>query len=70
MQVLLEQAMAERGDADAWFGHSSNNPAWLVNERLGFEVTRHQYLKVKWFRELPDARKREIEDAINAIGSF
>jgi len=70
VQVLLEQAMAELDDADAWFGHSSNNPAWLVNERLGFEVTRHPYLKVKWFRELPDARKREIEDAIHAIGSF
>ena len=70
VQVLLEHAMRERNDADAWFGHSSNNPAFLVNERLGFEVTRHRYLKVKWFRELPDARKREIEDEIDAIGSF
>jgi hypothetical protein len=70
VQVLLEQAMRELADADAWFGHSSNNPAWLVNERLGFEKTRHQYLKVKWFRDLPEARKREIVDRIDAIGSF
>ena len=70
VQVLLEHAMAERNDADAWFGHSSNNPAWLVNERLGFQVTRHQYLKVKWFRDIPETRKREIEDQINAIGAF
>ena len=70
VQVLLEHAMAERDDADAWFGHSSNNPAWLVNERLGFEATRHQYLKVKWFRDLPESRKREIEDQVNAIGAF
>ena len=61
---------AELDDADAWFGHSSNNPAWLVNERLGFETTRHQYLKVRWFRDLPEERKREIEDQIDAIGSF
>ena len=70
VQILLERAMSELDDADAWFGHSSNNPAWLVNERLGFEVTRHQYLKVKWFRDLPADRRREIEDRINAIGSF
>jgi hypothetical protein len=70
VQVLLEQAILELNDADAWFGHSSNNPAWLVNERLGFQRTRHQYLKVKWFRDLPEARKREIEDRIDAIGSF
>jgi len=70
VQVLLEHAMAELNDVDAWFGHSSNNPAWLVNERLGFQVTRHQYLKVKWFRDLPEVRRREIEDQINAIGSF
>ena len=70
VQIMLEQAIRELDDADAWFGHSSNQPAWLVNERLGFLVTRHPYLKVKWFRELPDARKREIEDRINTIGSF
>jgi len=70
VQVLLEHAMRERDDADAWFGHTSINPAFLVNERLGFEVTRYPYLKVKWFHELPDARKREIEDEIDAIGSF
>jgi hypothetical protein len=69
VQVLLEQAIRELDDADAWFGHSSNNPAWLVNERLGFEVTRQQYLKVKWFRD-HRKRRREIEDQINAIGSF
>jgi hypothetical protein len=70
VQIMLEKAMRHLDDADAWFGHSSNNPAWLVNERLGMVVTRHQYLKVKWFRDLPDARKREIEDGVNAIGSF
>jgi hypothetical protein len=70
VQVLLEQAMRERNDADAWFGHTSINPAFLVNERLGFETTRYPYLKVKWFRDLPAARKREIEDEIDAIGAF
>ena len=69
-QVVMEQAMLELNDADAWFGHTSNQPAWLAGERLGYQITRHQYLKVKWFRELPDERKREIEDRINAIGSF
>jgi hypothetical protein len=69
-QVLLEQVIKELDDADAWFGHTSINPAWLVIERLGFQVTRHQYLKVKWFRDLPEDRRREIEDRINAIGSF
>ena len=70
VRLLMEQAMRELNDADAWFGHTSNNPAWRVAERLGFEVTRYPYLKVKWSRELPEARKREIEDQVNAIGSF
>jgi hypothetical protein len=70
VQIMLETAIGGLNDADAWFGHTSNNPAFLVNERLGFEITRHPYLKVKWFRELPEARKREIEDQVNAIGSF
>lgn len=70
VQVMLERAIRELDDADAWFGHTSNVPAWLVNERLGFEATRHQYLKVKWFRDLPETRKRELEDQVNAIGSF
>ncbi|MEO8345849.1 MAG: hypothetical protein ABI607_09155 [Betaproteobacteria bacterium] len=68
--ILLEYAMHDLADADAWFGHTSIQPAWLVNERLGFVATRHPYLKVKWFRELPEERKREIEDRIHEIGSF
>ncbi len=70
VQILMEQAMREIDDADACFGHTSINPMWLVGERIGFQVTRHPYLKVKWFRDLPEARKREIEDRINAIGAF
>ena len=69
-QIVMEQAMRELDDAAAWFGHTSNKPAWLAGERIGYEATRHQYLKVKWFRDLPEARKREIEDQVNAIGSF
>ena len=70
VQMLLEHAMRERDDADAWFGHTSIKPAFVVSERLGFERTRYPYLIVKWFRELPEARKREIEAQIDAIGSF
>jgi hypothetical protein len=69
-QLLMAHSMRELNDADAWFGHTSNNPAWLASERLGFEATRYQYLKVKWARDLPEARKREIEDQVNSIGSF
>lgn len=70
VQIMLEKAAGDLNDADAWFGHTSIGTAWLVNERLGFEPTRHQYLKVRWLRDLPEARKREIEDYVNAIGSF
>jgi hypothetical protein len=70
VRIMLERAMGDLNDADAWFGHTSNVPAWLVNKSLGFEVTRHQYQIVNWFRELPEGRKREIEDEINAIGPF
>ena len=70
IRILMERSMRDLNDADAWFGHTSSNPAWLVGSKLGFEATRYPYLKVKWSRDLPDARKREIEDQVNAIGSF
>ncbi len=70
VQVMMEHAMRELDDADAWFGYTSINPMWLVGERLGYQRTRYPYLKVKWFRALPDARQREIEDRINLIGAF
>ncbi len=70
VHILMERAMRELSDGDAWFGHTSSNPAWRVASKLGFERTRYQYLKVKWARDLPEARKREIEDEVNAIGSF
>ena len=70
VQIVMEQAMRELDDADAWFGHTSNQPAWQVGERIGYQITAHPYLIVKWFRELPETRKREIENRVNSIGAF
>ena len=70
MQILLTQAAKELDDATAWFGYCGDVKSWLVNERIGYHRTRHQHLIVKWFRDLPEPKQRELEDEIAAIGPF
>jgi hypothetical protein len=70
VQMLLTQAAKELDDATAWFGYCGDAKSWLVNERIGYRHTRHPRLKVKWYRELPDDKQRELENDIAALGPF
>ena len=38
--------------------------------RAGYVPTRRKYVIVKWFREVTEARKQELEDMVAAIGPF
>jgi hypothetical protein len=35
-----------------------------------FQPTRYKYVIVKWFSQLAEAEKRDLEDKIAAIGAF
>ena len=69
-QMMMEDAASKLNDCAAWFGYCGDGKALAVNLRVGYELTRHKHLIVKWFRPLPpDARSRLI-DSIAAIGPF
>jgi len=69
-QMMLETAFRDLTDCVAWFGYCGDRKAYVVDIRAGYQPTRHKYLIVKWNAELSDARKREVEDSIAAIGPF
>ena len=69
-QIMMETAARELDDCVGWFGYCGDRKAHVVDMRVGYQPTRYQYLIVKWFAELPDDRKRELEDRIATIGPF
>ena len=69
-QIMIETAARELNDCVAWFGYCGDKKSYIVNARVGYQRTRHKYLIVKWFEQIPDNRKRELEDRMAAIGPF
>ena len=69
-QIIMESAVNTLNDADAWFGYCGDKKARLVDMRVGYRPTRHTFLIVKWFRDLPRQRQEELENQIAAIGPF
>jgi hypothetical protein len=69
-QLMMEAAAKELNDLDAWFGYCGDKKAYLVDMRAGYVPTRRKYVIVKWFREVTEARKQELEDMVAAIGPF
>lgn len=69
-QIMMEAAERELNDCDAWFGYCGDKKAFIVDSRVGYRRTSRQFLIVKWFREVSDNRKRELEDMVAAIGPF
>ena len=69
-QMMMEAVARELDDAVAWFGYCGDAKALAVDLRAGYVTTRHPYVIVKWFADLPeDERERRIEE-IAAIGAF
>ena len=52
-QIIMETAAKDLSDADAWFGYCGDKKAHIVDMRVGYRPTRHTFLIVKWFRDLP-----------------
>ena len=69
-QLMMEQAARELTDCVAWFGYCGDAKALTVDLRAGYVETRHPYVIVKWFKELPQAERNALIDAIAAIGPF
>jgi hypothetical protein len=70
VQVLLERAAEELDDAVAWFGYCGDRKSWLVNQRIGYQRTRHPYLIVKWYQTLPTEEQHDLIEEIAGLGSF
>jgi hypothetical protein len=69
-QLVMEAAANSLNDADAWFGYCGDKKAYAVDMRVGYRPTRHPFLIVKWFRDLPRNRQEELEDQIALLGPF
>ncbi len=69
-QMMMEAAAGELDDCAAWFGYCGDAKAMAVDMRAGYELTRHKYLIVKWFRSPPVAEREALIEAIAAIGPF
>jgi hypothetical protein len=69
-QIMMETAAGELNDCAAWFGYCGDRKAFIVDTRFGYRPTDHRYVIVKWFRDLPAERKRELIDQVAALGPF
>jgi len=69
-QILLEAAARQLTDCVALAGYCGDKKAYLAGMRSGFQPTRHRYVIMNWRAELTEARKRELEESIAAIGAF
>jgi hypothetical protein len=69
-QIMMETAAERLNDCAAWFGYCGDKKAYIVDTRFGYQPTDRRYIIAKWFRDVPDERKRELIDQIAALGPF
>lgn len=69
-QMMMATAARELNDAAAWFGYCGDPKAMAVDLRAGYERTKHPYVIVKWFRDLPAPERQKLIATIEAIGPF
>lgn len=69
-EILLRASHAALTDSVALWDYVIDDPARVINERLGFEAVAEPYLYVLWQKPLgDDAKRRRIADAM-ALGAF
>ena len=69
-QLIMETAARDLHDCDAWFAYIGDARSRKVCERVGYRPTDRQYVMVKWFRSLTDARQAALVERIAALGPF
>ena len=69
-QLMMEAASEVLNDCDAWFGYCGDKKAYRATMRVGYVPLQSPYLIAKWFRELPQARRQELEADVARIGPF
>lgn len=69
-QIIMESAARELTDCAAWFGYCGDKKALVVDLRVGYEPTHHEYLIVKWFADISESDKRGVIDGVAEIGPF
>jgi hypothetical protein len=68
--IVTRDSVAMLGDVGAVFGHVGEPRARAADLRTGFVDTDREHLMVIWRRELPEAERRRLVDAVAAIGAF
>lgn len=69
-QVMMEAAAQVLTDCDAWFAYCGDKKAYQAGLRVGYVALHTRYLIARWFRDLPEQRKRELEEQVSAVGPF
>jgi hypothetical protein len=69
-ELMMTSAAVTLNDAEAWFAYCGDKRAYAATMRVGYRSTRHPFLIVKWFREVPRAREEELEQRVAALGPF
>ena len=70
VQMLLDRAAVELGDAAALFGYCGDAKSWRVSERAGYRRTPYQYVIVKWLRDVAERDRAALEAKVAAVGPF
>jgi hypothetical protein len=69
-QMMMATAAREIDDCTAWFGYCGDAKAMAVDLRAGYVPTQHQYLIVKWFKDVSPDEQQALIAKIAAIGPF
>jgi len=69
-QLMMERGAAELNDRAAWFGNVGDKQSMIVTKRVGYVTTPYPNIIVKWFKDLPAAKREELMAKIYGIGPF
>jgi len=68
--AIMAKAATEINDCKAWFGYVGDPRSMAVALRAAFERTRHRFILVKWFADLPEKERKSLVASIARIGAF
>jgi hypothetical protein len=69
-QLMMEAGADKLSDCEAWFGFCGDKKAYRVGIRVGYRRLESPGLIVKWFKNVPEARQKDLEAMVAKIGPF
>jgi len=68
--VRYGEAKLEQAGSLASFGYCGDARSWSILEQCGYRRLDHEYLIVRWNRQLPEDQRRELIGKVEALGVF